>query len=74
MRGGYTMFIISWENIYSKETGFVGDIDKKERHFVNTPDKKNAKLFPNKGLATIAVKQLVNFGEAENNDFAIVSV
>lgn len=68
------MFIISWENIYSKETGFVGDIDKKERHFVNTLDKKNAKLFPNKGLATIAVKQLVNFGEAENNNFAIVSV
>lgn len=31
-------------------------------------------MFANRGLATIAIKKLISYGEAVNNDFAAISV
>lgn len=65
--------IIKWINKYSREEGFVKSVDLKQRHFNNTFDKAEAKVYGNKGAAAKVVKALIDFGEGENNDFEIVS-
>lgn len=65
---------VVWTNKYSKETGYIKDIDTENRHFINTFDETEAKVFVNAGLATSAIKRLVSYGEGENNDFAVVSI
>lgn len=64
--------IIKWTNKFSNETGYVKSIISKEKHFENTNNKSEAKVFSNKGLATSAVKKLTEYGEADNNIFEII--
>lgn len=63
---------ITWTNKYSKETGYIKDVDSKNRHFINTFDEAEAKVYANAGLAASAIKKLVSYGEGENNDFAVI--
>lgn len=65
---------IVWTNKHSNETGFVKDVDSKNRHFVNTFEADEAKVFPNAGLAVRTINRLIEFGEGENNDFSTVTV
>lgn len=66
--------IIKWTNKYSGETGYVASIDSKEKHFVNTSDVQDARVFTNAGLAAAGIKQLTTYGEAENNVFEVIDV
>lgn len=65
--------IIKWTNKFSGETGFVQSVSTKEKHFVNTYDQKSAKVYKNSSAAERAIKMLTSYGEAEANDFAIIS-
>ena len=73
-KGNQMKKIIMWTNRFSGETGYVGDIDKKEKHFNSVSDKKDAKVYGNAGLATLALKQLIEYGEGDNNDFDVLDV
>lgn len=63
--------VIKWTNIHSGDTGYVERVDSKERHFVNTPVKENAKFYINRGLATIDLNRLHIYREDVNNTFEI---
>ena len=65
--------LIKWTNKFSDETGFVQSISKKEKHFNNTFDKKSAKVYKDKSAAQRIITLLTSYGEAEANDFAIIS-
>ena len=64
--------IIKWVNKYSHEEGYVKSINRKERHFENTFDTSEAKVFGNTGAASMAIKTLRSYGEGDNNDFEIL--
>lgn len=66
--------VIKWRNIHSNESGYVKDVNRTDKHFENTFDKAEARVYGNKGSATSVVKTLISYGEGENNIFEIVSV
>lgn len=68
------MFIIKWENKYSKETGYVEKINRKWGYFENTFDKKSAGLFKNKSAASRALNWLISSDEGKNNTFEVEPV
>ena len=68
------MVKIKWTNKYSNETGFVKDINNKEKHFVNTFDEAEAKVFKNVKAANTAISKLIEFGEGNNNNFEVIEV
>ena len=68
------MYILKWTNKHSKETGYVQSISAKEKHFVNTFDKADAKQYASKSVANRMVTSLTSYGEAENNTFDILEV
>lgn len=65
------MVIIKWTNKYSGETGYVESVSAKNRYFINTEKKKDAKRYSEKAVKGILTK-LESYGEAENNDFEVV--
>lgn len=58
--------VIKWTNKYSGETGYVASISRKERHFINTYDREEAKEYSSKTVDKM-INDLVSFGEAEDN-------
>lgn len=68
------MVKIKWTNKYSNETGFVMSIDNKNKHFVNTFNEDEAKVFANSGAANTAINRLIQFGEGENNVFETIVI
>jgi len=64
--------IIKWTNIMSGEQGYVESVSAKEKHFVNTFDKDNAKIYKTASAAKTAIKNLISYGEGEANTFEIV--
>ena len=68
------MVKIKWTNKYSNETGFVKDINNKEKHFVNTFDEAEAKVFKNVKAANTAINKLIEFGEGNNNNFEVIEI
>lgn len=63
---------IMWTNKFSNETGFVKEIDSANKHFINTYEESEAKVFKNAGLAACAITRLIGYGEGENNIFEAV--
>ena len=63
--------VIKWTNKYSGETGYVASVSRKEGHFVNTYNREEAKEYSAKSVSRI-IKDLVSFGEGENNEFEAV--
>ena len=68
------MVAIKWTNKYSGESGFVGSVASKEKHFVNTFDQAEAKQYKSQIAAKRAITLLQAYGEGENNEFEIVPV
>jgi hypothetical protein len=66
--------IIKWINKFSREEGYVQSVSTKEKHFVNTFDRSEAKIYKTMGAAKTAVKSLISYGEGENNEFEIIPV
>lgn len=64
--------VIKWTNIMSGEQGYVESVSAKEKHFINTFDKANAKVYKTAGSAKTAIKNLISYGEGEVNTFEIV--
>ena len=62
---------IKWTNRYSGETGYVASISRKERHFINTYDRNEAKDYSSKTVYKM-IDDLVSFGEAEDNIFEAI--
>ena len=65
------MVKIKWTNKYSGETGYVESVSSKNRCFINTPNKKDAKSYSEKSVKGILTK-LESYGETENNNFEVV--
>lgn len=64
---------IKWINKYSGETGFVQSTDTKARHFVNTWEQSEAKVYKTEANAQKAISRLIEFGEGDTNIFELVS-
>ena len=67
------MTVIEWTNKFSGETGYVQSISAKEKHFNNTYDINEAKRYK-ENIAKGMITNLTSYGEAENNNFEIISV
>ena len=63
---------IKWTNRWSGETGFVKSIEAD--HFVNTYDQAEGCNYRCRRDADKAIRQLVDCGEATNNDFEVISL
>ena len=68
------MVIIKWTNKFSNESGFVKEVKTKEQHFVNTFNQTEAKTYKTDAGARKIINKLIEFGEANNNNFEVVSV
>lgn len=66
------MFLLKWTNKFSGEQGYVGMVKKSEKHFVNA-DEAGAKKYRYEKQAINDIALLQEYGEADNNDFEIVS-
>lgn len=65
-------YIIVWRNKYSGEQGYVAAVSVKEKHFISTHNRENAKRYYDRAAAKCAVTKLTSYGEAVNNDFEIM--
>lgn len=65
--------IIKWTNRYSGETGYIKDIDYKNRHFNNTFEYEEAKKYNSKDIIKKTIDKLIEYGEGINNNFEIVN-
>ena len=65
------MVKIKWTNKYSGETGYVESVSSKNKCFVNTFEKKEAKEYSEKAVKGILTK-LDSYNETENNTFEVV--
>lgn len=63
--------VIKWTNRISRETGYVKQVDTKNKCFENTFDRTEAKVYGNRGAAASAIRTLNLYGEGVNNEFAI---
>ena len=68
------MVIIKWTNKFSNESGFVKEVKTKEQHFVNTFNQTEAKIYKTNASARKIINKLIEFGEADNNNFELVSI
>lgn len=68
------MVIIKWTNKFSNESGFVKEVKTKEQHFVNTFNQTEAKTYKTDAGAIKTINKLIEFGEANNNNFEVVSI
>ena len=66
-----TMVVIKWTNRHSNESGYVQGVLAKEKHFVNTFNRNDAKKYSSERIAKGVVTTLIKYGEAENNEFVI---
>ena len=66
------MFILKWTNKYSGETGYVASVSAKDKCFVNTFNKDEAKVYKSESVARRMITSLQTYGEAEQNTFEIV--
>ena len=66
------MFVLKWTNKFSGETGYVASISTKDKHFVNTFDINEAKVYKTSVVANRMINTLAAFGEADNNTFEVV--
>lgn len=66
--------VISWENKFSGEKGYVKSVSKKKGYFENTFDVNEAKVY--KSAKTIAkdMDAIKSFGELDNNMFFSVNL
>lgn len=64
--------IIKWINRYSGESGYVRDVNYKEKHFNNTYFKEEAQKFKNEESANKIINRLISYGEGNYNDFELV--
>ena len=64
--------IIKWINRNSREEGFVKSVSAKEKHFINTFDRSEAKVYKTEAAAKTSVKSLISYGEGAENDFEII--
>jgi hypothetical protein len=62
---------IRWTNKFSQETGFVKNVSKAKKCFINTFDESEARVFKNEKEAEKAIAALTEMGEEENNIFTI---
>ena len=69
--GKRTMVKIKWTNKFSNETGYVASVSAKNKCFVNTFDKNEAKEYSEKAVKGILTK-LGSYNETENNIFEVV--
>ena len=67
------MKVIKWTNRFSNETGYVKTISNKEKHFVNTYEKEEAKTYTEVN-GNKAINRLISFGEGDNNIFELESM
>ncbi|MBR0400651.1 MAG: hypothetical protein IJH95_07570 [Mogibacterium sp.] len=65
------MVKIKWTNKYSNETGYVASVSTKEKCFINTFDKDEAKEYSERAVKGIMTR-LESFGETEDNIFEVV--
>ena len=63
--------VIKWTNKYSGESGYVASVSRKERHFVNTLNYEEARVYSANSVSRI-IKDLTEFGEAEDNYFEVI--
>ena len=66
-------FYLKWTNKYSGEIGYVEKISPKNECFYNCEKAKDARRFRSEKEALKAIENLKAFGEADNNDFEIIS-
>jgi hypothetical protein len=64
---------IKWINKFSGEQGYVKSINTKEKHFINTWEQSEAKVYKTEASAQKAISRLIEFGEGDNNTFELVS-
>ena len=62
---------LKWTNVYSGDTGYVGKVSKKEGHFINAPEKADAKTYVSEKAAANEIELLASMGEADNNRFDV---
>ena len=65
------MVKIKWTNKFSNETGYVASVSNKEKCFINTFDKDEAKEYSERAVKGIMTR-LESFGETEDNIFEVV--
>ena len=68
------MVVIKWVNRYSNESGYVKNVNNKERHFINTFEEKEAKVYKKLDSAKKIIDKLILFGEGENNNFELITI
>ena len=68
------MVVIKWTNKFSGETGYVKSVSTKEKHFNNTYEQNDARQYASETTANKAISNLIGYGEAENNNFEVVTV
>lgn len=63
-------YIISWQNVFSGEIGFIAHL--KTDHFENTYDPNEARKYPSENAAYKAIDKLELIGEGKpNNVFTV---
>ena len=66
------MAIIKWTNKFSGETGYIASVSTKNKGFVNTFEKSEAKVYSDKYVKNV-LNKMEEYGETENNDFEVIS-
>lgn len=67
------MVKIKWTNKYSNESGYVASVSAKNKCFVNTFEKSEAKEYSEKAVKGLMTK-LESYNETENNTFEVIPV
>ena len=65
------MVVLKWTNKYSGDTGYVASLSAKEKCFINTFSKEEAKRYSEKAVKGIMTK-LESYHETDNNDFEAI--
>ena len=66
--------ILCWKNKFSGETGYVKSVSMKNRQFINTFNKTEAKKYNVKSILDKDLQLLKDIGEYDNNDFHIENI
>ena len=66
------MAIVKWTNKFSGETGYIASVSTKNKSFINTFEKSEAKEYSDKYVKNVLSK-MEEYGETENNDFEVIS-
>ncbi len=65
------MVVLKWTNKHSGDTGYVASLSTKEKCFINTFSKEEAKRYSEKAVKGIMTK-LESYHETDNNDFEAI--